>query len=124
MASPERPSIDRDDDLHSLLSSPDAPPDTSAPEDYDELCFSASFFLFGLLNNVLYVIIISAALDLVPADVPTGVILLADVAPSLVVKIGWPYLLSGPVRYRRRVLSCSSLSFVGMMVHRSPVSRR
>ncbi|KAI9620394.1 hypothetical protein H4Q26_013606 [Puccinia striiformis f. sp. tritici PST-130] len=57
--------------------------------------FCLSLFLFGLLNNVLYVIIISAALDLVPSDVPTGVILIADITPSLIVKIGWPYFVKG-----------------------------
>ncbi|KAA1098092.1 battenin CLN3 protein [Puccinia graminis f. sp. tritici] len=78
--------------------------------------FCLSLFLFGLLNNVLYVIIISAALDLVPSDVPTGVILVADITPSLLVKIGWPYFVKGQIRYARRILSCSALSFAGMMV--------
>ncbi|POV99349.1 hypothetical protein PSHT_13579 [Puccinia striiformis] len=78
--------------------------------------FCLSLFLFGLLNNVLYVIIISAALDLVPSDVPTGVILIADITPSLIVKIGWPYFVKGKIQYSRRILSCSVLSFAGMMV--------
>ncbi|PLW21284.1 hypothetical protein PCANC_05062 [Puccinia coronata f. sp. avenae] len=78
--------------------------------------FSLALFLFGLLNNVLYVIILSAALDLVPSDVPTGVILVADITPSLLVKIGWPYFVKGKIRYARRILSCSALSFAGMMV--------
>lgn len=34
------------------------------------LAFAASFFLLGLLNNVLYVVILSAALDLVAASTP------------------------------------------------------
>lgn len=71
-------------------------------------------------NNVLYVIIISAALDLVPAEVPTGVILMADITPSLLIKIGWPYLVSGQVRYTRRVISCSAISFMGMIVSLVP----
>ncbi|EGF98888.1 uncharacterized protein MELLADRAFT_118419 [Melampsora larici-populina 98AG31] len=83
---------------------------------HDEILFSISFFLFGLLNNVLYVIIISAALDLVPSDVPPGIILLADITPSLIVKIGWPYLVRGDIRYEKRIISCSVISFVGMMV--------
>jgi battenin len=70
-------------------------------------------------NNVLYVIILSAALDLVPSDVPTGVILVADITPSLLVKIGWPYFVKGKIRYARRILSCSALSFAGMMVRSS-----
>jgi len=88
------------------------PPSTKHTSSY----FCLSLFLFGLLNNVLYVIIISAALDLVPSDVPTGVILVADITPSLLVKIGWPYFVQGQIRYARRILSCSALSFAGMMV--------
>ncbi|KAH9815122.1 batten's disease protein Cln3 [Melampsora americana] len=83
---------------------------------HDDILFSISFFLFGLLNNVLYVIIISAALDLVPSDVPPGIILLADITPSLIVKLGWPYLVRGEIRYEKRIISCSVISFVGMMV--------
>jgi battenin len=46
---------------------------TRSPTSYrssDLARFDASFFFLGLLNNVLYVVILSAALDLVPADVP------------------------------------------------------
>ncbi|WAQ85696.1 hypothetical protein PtA15_6A324 [Puccinia triticina] len=77
--------------------------------------FNAALFLFGLLNNVLYVIIIAAALDLVPPDVPTGLILLADITPALLVKIVWPYLLRGAIQYPQRILSCSALSFLGII---------
>ncbi|MBW0464303.1 hypothetical protein O181_004018 [Austropuccinia psidii MF-1] len=78
--------------------------------------FNFSFFLFGLFNNVLYVIILSAALDLVPSNIPTGIILLADITPSFLVKIGWPYFIEGPTRYSKRVIGCSTLSFLGIMV--------
>lgn len=61
-------------------------------------------------------VILSAALDLVPVDVPKGVVLFANIFPSLVVKLGWPYFIPGRVRYGRRVLSCSLLSFVGIVV--------
>jgi battenin len=61
-----------------------------------------SFFLFGLINNgthhysatygtdsyytliVLYVIVLSAALDLVPPSTPKGLVALCNIAPSLV----------------------------------------
>ncbi|KAI8460123.1 CLN3 protein-domain-containing protein [Phakopsora pachyrhizi] len=78
--------------------------------------FCLSFFLFGLLNNVLYVIILSSALDLVPSDVPTGVILMANITPSLLIKLSWPYISRGTIRYSRRMLFCSNLSFFGMIV--------
>ncbi|KAG8802078.1 battenin CLN3 protein [Serendipita sp. 398] len=75
----------------------------------------ASFFLLGLVNNVLYVIILSAALDLV-SSVPKGLVLFCNIAPSLAAKIGWPYLLKGQVRYTRRIIGCCTLSFTGMLV--------
>ncbi|PWN46491.1 hypothetical protein IE53DRAFT_304619, partial [Violaceomyces palustris] len=77
---------------------------------------NASFFLFGLLNNSLYVVILTAALELLPKGVPTGLVSLANIAPALVAKAVWPYLLKGRVRYTKRVSSCASLSFVGMMI--------
>lgn len=60
-----------------------------------------SFFLFGLINNgthycsatmepiltilsVLYVIVLSAALDLVPPSTPKGLVAFCNIAPSLV----------------------------------------
>ena len=62
------------------------------------------------------VIILSAALDLVPPDVPKGVILFANIFPALLVKLGWPYFVPGRVRYGRRVLACSVVSFLGIVV--------
>lgn len=44
-----------------------------------------SFFCFGLLNNVLYVIILSAALDLVPASTPKGIVAFFNIFPALIV---------------------------------------
>ncbi|KAF8909209.1 batten's disease protein Cln3 [Mucidula mucida] len=75
-----------------------------------------SFFLFGLINNVLYVIILSAALDLVPPSTPKGIIAFCNIAPALVVKVGWPYVLKGRIRYKKRVFGCCILSVLGMMV--------
>lgn len=75
-----------------------------------------SFFIFGLINNVLYVIILSAALDLVPASTPKGVILFCNIFPSLIAKVTWPYLLKGRIRYTKRLLGCAILSTTGMIV--------
>lgn len=80
------------------------------------LAFGASFFIFGLINNVLYVVILSAALDLlssVGSNLPKGVILATSIAPGLVVKIGGPYI-KGTINYRGRIVFCSLLSFVGI----------
>lgn len=82
---------------------------------------SLAFWLLGLLNNVLYVLILSAAIDLVPSQsTPKGVVLFVNIAPALAVKLGWPYLVTGQVRYARRVLACSFLGFSGMIVSLSP----
>ncbi|TFK31683.1 batten's disease protein Cln3 [Crucibulum laeve] len=75
-----------------------------------------SFFLFGLINNVLYVIILSAALDLVPPSTPKGIIAFCNIAPALVAKVGWPYILKGRIRYQKRLIGCCGLSVMGMVV--------
>ncbi|GAA5894478.1 amino acid transporter YHC3 [Sporobolomyces salmoneus] len=81
------------------------------------LAFGASFFLFGTLNNVLYVVILSAALDLVDkAATPKGLILFVNIAPALLVKVGWPYFVPGQPRYKARIVSCSALSFAGILI--------
>ena len=96
----------------------------------------ASFFLFGLINNgeapcpinaatyceqlhiVLYVIILSAALDLVPPSTPKGIIAFCNIFPALIAKLGWPYLLKGRIRYARRIIGCTAISVGGMLVRK------
>ncbi|PWY89413.1 CLN3-domain-containing protein [Aspergillus sclerotioniger CBS 115572] len=73
-----------------------------------------AFWLLGLINNVLYVIILSAALDLVGPSVPKGVVLLADVIPSFVTKLVAPYfihLIPYPIRVMFFVL-CSAMGML------------
>ncbi|KAG5990195.1 battenin CLN3 protein [Claviceps pusilla] len=69
----------------------------------------------GLINNVLYVIILSAAQDLVGSTVPKGVVLLADVLPSFFTKLIAPYFIHR-VPYRLRVLVFIALSAAGMLL--------
>lgn len=76
----------------------------------------SSFFLFGLINNVLYVVILSAALDLVPPNTPKGIIAFCNIFPALVAKVGWPYILKGRIRYARRIIGNCILSVLGMVV--------
>lgn len=66
--------------------------------------------------QVLYVIILSAALDLVPPSTPKGIIAFCNIFPALIAKLAWPYFLKGKIRYTQRVVGCASLSFVGMLV--------
>ncbi|KAJ6150529.1 hypothetical protein N7471_001728 [Penicillium samsonianum] len=74
-----------------------------------------AFWLFGLINNVLYVIILSAAVDLVGPDIPKGVVLLADVVPSFATKLVAPHFIH-LVPYWMRILVFALLSSVGMLV--------
>ncbi|TGZ81337.1 batten's disease protein Cln3 [Ascodesmis nigricans] len=80
-----------------------------------DLRVCAAFWLFGLINNVLYVIILSAALDLVGPELPKAIVLLADVFPSLFVKLFLPYV-AHRIPYRTRILIIVGLSFLGMQL--------
>ncbi|KAL2889248.1 Protein BTN1 [Ceratocystis lukuohia] len=73
-----------------------------------------AFWLLGLINNVLYVILLSAAQDLVGSAVPKGVVLLADVLPSFLTKLVAPYFIHR-VPYATRVLIFIGLSIAGML---------
>ncbi|KAI1862391.1 uncharacterized protein JN550_010253 [Neoarthrinium moseri] len=75
----------------------------------------AAFWLFGLINNVLYVIILSAAQDLVGSDVPKGVVLLADVLPSFFTKLVAPYFIHR-VPYWVRIIFFAAGSSLGMLL--------
>lgn len=68
----------------------------------------------GLINNVLYVIILSAAQDLV-GDLPKGIVLLADVMPSFATKLVAPYFIHR-IPYNVRILVFIALSAVGMLM--------
>ena len=72
--------------------------------------------IFWLVFAVLYVIILSAALDLVPPSTPKGIIAFCNIAPALVAKVGWPYFLKGRIQYTKRLIGCCVLSFLGMIV--------
>lgn len=69
----------------------------------------------GLINNVLYVIVLSAALDLVGPNIPKGVVLLADVIPSFGMKLVAPYVIH-VVPYSMRVVVFAALSAGGMLL--------
>lgn len=73
------------------------------------------FFLFGLVNNVLYVIILSAAVDLVGAATPKAVVLLANIVPSFSIKLAAPFFID-KVSYPIRILALVGLLVIGMVV--------
>ncbi|KAL8911854.1 MAG: hypothetical protein Q9171_003042 [Xanthocarpia ochracea] len=74
-----------------------------------------AFWLFGLINNVLYVIILSAALDLVGPNVPKAVVLLADIIPSFLIKLCAPYFIH-LVPYWLRIILFAVTSSWGMLL--------
>jgi len=88
----------------------------SSPVKYARQRLWLAFFSFGLLNNVLYVIILSAALDLVPANTPKGIVAFFNIFPALIAKAVWPYVSKGEIRYKKRVYCCTVCSWVGMVV--------
>ncbi|KAG8875582.1 battenin CLN3 protein [Tulasnella sp. 331] len=82
MAHPE------DDELSAPLLDAGSDASTSDNERKLRLKLGISFFIFGLINNILYVVILSAALDLVPPSTPKGLIAFCNIFPALVAKIG------------------------------------
>jgi battenin len=74
-----------------------------------------AFWIFGLVNNVLYVVILSAAIDLVGPEAPKAIVLLADVMPSFVIKFAAPFFIH-KVPYKVRISSLVALSSIGMLV--------
>ncbi|RYC53840.1 hypothetical protein CHU98_g12369 [Xylaria longipes] len=74
-----------------------------------------AFWLFGLINNVLYVIILSAAQDLVGSEVPKGLVLLANILPSFTTKLIAPYFIHR-VPYSIRIVVFAAISSAGMLM--------
>ena len=68
------------------------------------------------LEPVLYVIILSAALDLVGPLLPKAIVLLFDAIPGFAIKLCAPYFIHH-VPYPARVVVCCTLSFVGMLLN-------
>lgn len=66
--------------------------------------------------SVLYIIILAAALDLVPPSTPKGIVLFFDITPALVAKLVWPYLSRGKIRYAKRLIGCCLMTWCGMIV--------
>ncbi|KAI9293442.1 batten's disease protein Cln3 [Neoconidiobolus thromboides FSU 785] len=74
----------------------------------DNFCF----FINGLINNFVYVVFLSAALDLVGDKLPKASVLIADILPAFLVKLTVP-LYMHKVRYHYRitfVILCSIFS--------------
>ncbi|KAJ1653286.1 battenin CLN3 protein [Dispira simplex] len=77
----------------------------------------ASFFFCGLINNLVYVVFLSAAVDILESNthVPKGVVLLADILPSFLVKLIAPHIVHH-VTYGTRLTLCSLASFAALHI--------
>ncbi|KAF2479275.1 protein btn1 [Neohortaea acidophila] len=73
-----------------------------------------AFWLFGLVNNILYVIILTAALDLVGPSIPKATVLLASIIPGLATKIVVPFFIH-LIPYSMRIVLLVVLSTCGML---------
>lgn len=73
------------------------------------------FWLFGLINNVLYVVILSAAIDLVGTLIPKATVLLADIVPAFALKVSAPFYIHA-IPYNVRISLLVLFSFTGMVI--------
>lgn len=95
-----------------------------------------SFFIFGLINNVLYVVILTAAHDLVSPTTPKSLVLLADILPAFLLKLSLPLFVNESaagnegshrsiglgINYPLRLAAIVLLSSVGILLTSLPVS--
>ncbi|SCU92657.1 LAFA_0F12024g1_1 [Lachancea sp. 'fantastica'] len=73
------------------------------------------FWIFGLVNNVLYVVILSAAADIVGPGLPKALVLLLDILPAFVLKLSAPFFIH-KVPHSYRIGMLIGLSCVGMVL--------
>ncbi|XBW37660.1 hypothetical protein QEN19_003241 [Hanseniaspora menglaensis] len=74
----------------------------------------AIFGVLGLVNNALYVIILSLAMDLTPPNTSKSLILLLNIFPSLFLKLTAPFLLHGNFMHNKRVFVLIVVNSVAM----------
>ena len=74
-----------------------------------------AFWIFGLVNNLLYVVILSAAIDLVGPTTPKAVVLMADILPSFLFKLSAPFYIQY-ISYTFRIWILLFLNSFGMLI--------
>lgn len=62
-----------------------------------------AFFINGLINNFTYVVFLSAAEDIVGESVPKAAVLIADIIPSVCIKLIVPYYMHS-ISYSSRIV--------------------
>ncbi|CAG97857.1 amino acid transporter YHC3 [Kluyveromyces lactis] len=82
--------------------------------DRDKKTF-AYFWLFGLINNILYVVILSAASDIIGPSLPKSIVLLFDIMPSFLIKLSAPFFVHS-IHYDKRIPILILLSMLGIIL--------
>jgi len=73
------------------------------------------FWIAGLLNNFGYVVMLSAALDLLPQNLSPSIVLLTDILPSFIVQLTAPYFMNR-IPYFARVIFCVLLAVTSFLL--------
>lgn len=103
-----------DDNLNEVNVNIDS--DLKAKEDEVEGMNLIAFFILGITNNIIYMIFLSAAVDILEGgtiSIPKSTVLLADIAPCIVVKLFAPYFLS-IIPYSIIVIVCVSADLMAL----------
>lgn len=79
----------RDDDEHLLRAMCSPARDKQTRTWRGAIRNDAAFWCLGLINNTSYVIMMAFAKDILPSAV--GIVFLADVAPTMLIKMSAPY---------------------------------
>lgn len=74
----------------------------------------STFSVLGLVNNALYVIILSLAMDLTPPDTSKSIILLLNILPALLLKVSAPFLIHDKIEHKSRVIGLIAVNFIAM----------
>nr|XP_031861448.1 protein BTN1 [Kwoniella shandongensis]KAA5528520.1 protein BTN1 [Kwoniella shandongensis] len=106
---------DREEDIDEFIAANEGPSLVEGSTKHAGEKLFAAFMIFGLLNNVLYVIILSAALDLVSSTTPKGLVALFNIFPALLTKVVWPLVSNGKIQYARRIGFCTACSWLGIV---------
>jgi battenin len=75
----------------------------------------ASFWICGLLNNFGYVVMLSAALELLPKDVSPSVVLLAEILPSFIIQLVAPWFMNR-LPYSIRVIATVIMAISSFLI--------
>lgn len=74
----------------------------------------SKFAILGLVNNSLYVIILSLAMDLTSKNTPKSLILLLNILPALILKFSAPVLIHNRISHRKRVICLIAVNSISM----------